>query len=387
MTNCGKCLHVLECGGCSVQDIAYAIQLEQKQALVASLFAPFNVPVQPIIPCKNVWHYRNKMEFSFSQNKAGDRFLGLIIKSSRGKVFNLQECHLASPWFSHTLLQVRKWWDETSLRAFNFRSGEGVLRNLTLRESKRTAQRLIMLTVSGDPNYPIHRSQLTSFVEAVGDPSASIFLRVQQCIKGQPTQFYELHLSGPDHITEELQVLGQPFTFKISPTSFFQPNTEQAENLYTEALKLVNLSKETHVWDLYCGTATIGMSMAPHVRKVTAIELNPHAVFDAKANAEANNITNIEIICGDVGKVLKGASFETPDLVILDPPRMGLDPLALEMLQTLLPKQILYISCNPETQAKNITALKGYAIQTIQPVDQFPHTRHIENIVVLTRLL
>jgi 23S rRNA (uracil1939-C5)-methyltransferase len=326
------------------------------------------------------------MEFSFSQNKAGDRFLGLIIKSSRGKVFNLQECLLASPWFSTTLAGVREWWHKTQLPAFNFRSGQGTVRNLTLRESRRTQQRLVMLTVSGDPNYPIHRSQLTSFVEAIGDPHASIFLRVQQCIKGKPTQFYELHLRGPDHITEELDVLGQTFTFKISPTSFFQPNTEQAQHLYTHALKLVTLSKETHVWDLYCGTATIGMTIAPHVRKVTAIELNPHAVFDAKANAEYNNISNIEIICGDVGQVLKTSSFDPPDIVILDPPRMGLDPLALEMLQILSPKQILYISCNPETQAKNIAELTNYTIQAIQPIDQFPHTRHIENIVVLNNL-
>ena len=385
MTNCSKCLHVLECGGCSVQDIAYPVQLEQKQALVESLFPSF--PVSPIIPCKNAWNYRNKMEFSFSQNKAGDRFLGLIIKSSRGKVFNLEECHIATPWFSTTLLAVRKWWESTNLPAFNFRSGQGTLRNLTLRESVRTKQRLVMLTVSGDPNYPIHRSQLTSFIEAVGDPSISLFLRVQQCIKGTPTQFYEMHLAGPDHINEELNVMGQKFTYKISPTSFFQPNTEQAENLYAHALKLVTLSKEAHVWDLYCGTATIGMSVAPHVRKVTAVELNPHAVFDAKANAEYNNISNIEIICGDVGKVLKGRSFEPPDLVILDPPRAGLDPLALEILKTLSPKEILYISCNPETQAKNIAELTNYQLKAIQPVDQFPHTRHIENIAILIRTL
>lgn len=383
MTSCSQCVHVLECGGCSMQDTSYAIQLQQKQAIVETLFSQFNVPVRPIIPCQTIWHYRNKMEFSFSQNKAGDRFLGLILKSSRGKVFNLQECLLASPWFSTTLLQVRSWWDKTSLEAFNFRSGKGVLRNVTLRESRRTNQRLVMLTVSGNRDYPIHRSHLTSFVETIADPQASIFLRVQQCIKGVPTQFYELHLSGPDHITEELDVLGKTFTFKVSPTSFFQPNTDQAEKLYTHALNLVTLSKETHVWDLYCGTATIGMSIAPHVRRVTAIELNPHAVFDAKANADYNGITNIEVICGDVGKVLQQPSFEPPDLVILDPPRMGLDPLALQMLKNLLPKEILYISCNPETQAKNIAELEGYEICAIQPVDQFPHTRHIENIVVL----
>lgn len=385
MQNSSYCRHILECGGCSSQDIAYASQLQQKQAVVNQLFAQFNVPVNPIIPCQNIWHYRNKMEFSFSQNKAKDKFLGLILKSSRGKVFNLEECQLASSWFSQTLKKVQTWWDKTELEAFNFRSGKGCLRNLTLRESVRTGQRLVMLTVSGDPNYPIYRSHLASFIEAICDPKASIFLRVQQCIKGQPTQFYELHLSGLDHITEELHVLGRKMTFKISPTSFFQPNTEQAEQLYTHALNLLTLSKEAHVLDLYCGTATIGLIVAPHVAQVTAIELNPHAVFDAKVNAEVNSVSNIEIICGDVGKIVQTFSFK-PDIVILDPPRMGLDLLALEMLQKLSPKEILYISCNPETQAKNIAVLKGYEIVAIQPVDQFPHTRHIENIAILRSL-
>lgn len=321
------------------------------------------------------------MEFSFSQNKAGERFLGLIIKSSRGKVLNLHECLLSPPWFAEIVAQVRAWWESTNLSAFHFHRGEGTLRTLTLREGRRTGDRMAMLTVSGDPRFALTRSQINSFIQAVGP--LSTFLRVQQCIPKTPTQFYEMHLAGPDHITEKLHLKGRTLTFKISPSSFFQPNTVQAERLYTHALEMAGPAPL--VYDLYAGTATLGMAFAPQAQKVIAIELNPYAVFDAKYNAEQNKISNIEIHCADVGKFLSQIT-ETPDLVIVDPPRAGLDPTALEHLKRVAPPRILYISCNPVTQAKNIAELSGYQIDAVQPVDQFPHTPHIENITLLTKL-
>lgn len=378
------CIHFPGCGGCTLQHLSYADQLQQKQEQIKAYFAFAPESIRPIIACKDPWRYRNKMEFSFSQNKAGEKFLGLILKKSRGKVFHLHECLLCSSWFSETVAQVRLWWESTPLFAYNFRSGQGTLRSLTLREAQKTGQRLVMLTVSGNSTFAPHRDHLASFVKAIDDPDCSIFLRIQQCIPGTPTQFYEIHLSGPTHIEEELVVQGQTLRFKISPTSFFQPNTFQAEILYTQALELVHLTPQSHLFDLYCGTATLGMSMASHVKKVTAIELNPHAVFDAKANAELNHISNLEVICGDVGKVLEKYPKISCDLAIIDPPRAGLDPLALAQLALLNPSQILYISCNPETQAQNIAQLKGYTVKVVQPVDQFPHTAHIENLVVLS---
>jgi 23S rRNA (uracil1939-C5)-methyltransferase len=325
------------------------------------------------------------MEFSFSQNKAGDRFLGLILRKSRGKVFNLQECLISPPWIAETLQRVHAWWKTTDLRAFNFRSGEGCIRTLTLREGRRTGDRLAMLTVSGDPRFALTRAYLNGFIEALNDPKMSTFLRVQQAIKGSPTQFFEMHLGGPDHIREQLHLQGRTLTFKISPTSFFQPNTEQAEVLYNKALEIAKLHPRAMVYDLYCGTATLGMAFALKAQQVIAIELNPHACFDAKVNAEVNEVSNIEIQCGDVGKLLSQASILTPDLAIVDPPRPGLDPLAIEALKRLRPQQILYVSCNPVTQAKNITELTEYKILKIQSVDQFPHTPHIENIILLSK--
>ncbi len=379
------CVHVPECGGCTSQQIPYGDQLQQKQAEIEKLFDPFNVPIAPILPCKDPWRYRNKMEFSFSQNKAGDRYLGLILRKSRGKVFNLQECLISPPWMAEALIRVRSWWENTSLKAFNFRNGEGCLRTLTLREGRRTGDRLAMLTVSGDPRFALTRAQLNGFVQALNDPQMSIFLRVQQAISGSPTQFFEMHLSGPDHITEKLHLQDRTLTFKISPTSFFQPNTEQAEILYNQAIEIANMSPHSTVYDLYCGTATLGMAFALKAQQVIAIELNPHAVFDAKANAEVNEISNIDIQCGDVGKLLSQASILSPDLAIVDPPRPGLDSLALAALKRLQPHHILYISCNPTTQAQNIAELTDYQIIYVQPVDQFPHTPHIENIVLLLK--
>jgi 23S rRNA (uracil1939-C5)-methyltransferase len=252
---------------------------------------------------------------------------------------------------------------------------------LILREGKRTQDRMVMLTVSGNPEYALKRTQINSLVDAVKGDNVSVFLRIQQTQKGSPTQFYEMHLHGPDHIREELNAL----SFKISPTSFFQPNTCAAEKLYARALELCTLHPDQLVFDLYCGTATLGMICARQVKKVIGIELNPHAVFDAKSNMEHNQIKNMEIHCGDVGKLLKERQWERPDLVILDPPRAGLDAVAIAHVIALNPKQILYVSCNPATQAENIKKFieSGYLLKEIQPVDQFPHTMHIENIALL----
>ncbi len=375
------CKHFPSCGGCTSQDIPYNSQLEVKEALIQSLYPASQI--LPIIPCKNPWHYRNKMEFTFSQNKAGDKFLGLILRKSRGKVFNLEECLIAPPDYPEILSRVRTWWKTTRLPAFNFRSGEGTLRTFTLREARRTGQKLALLTVSGDPRFAPTQSQLNQFVQALNDPAMSIFLQVHQAIKGQPTQFFEMHLSGPTHILEELTLHNRLYQFKISPTSFFQPNTEQAETLYQTALSFPTLTPDTTVYDLYCGTATLGILSASLVKQVIGIELNPHAVFDGTMNAELNNLTNLRLYRGDVAEVLSKEALPAPDLVILDPPRIGLDPPALALLKKLLPPQILYISCNPKTQAENLSQLPEYNIVHIQPVDQFPHTPHIENIVYL----
>lgn len=387
-----RCSHARTCGGCCWQQMSYTAQLSQKKERVEKAFQGH--PAEPIIPCDSPWEYRNKMEFTFSENRAGTRFLGLMIAQAEPYVFNVTECHLTSPWFVHVLNAVRGWWENSGLKAYHPPADSGTLRYLTVREGIRTKQKMAILNVSGNPDFAPTRAQLNAFVECVQsalgpNERISLFLRVHQTKKGKPTQFFEMHLAGTDHIVEELHLKDRKLSFKISPISFFQPNTLQAEKLYDAALDL--LKDCSLVYDLYCGTGTLGMGLSHRVKEVVGIELSPEAVIDAQENLVRNGIKNMSVRQGDVGQVLTQLMaephFTRPDAIIVDPPRAGLDPLALHHLKTLLPKKIVYISCNPLTQAENVKELlkSGYRIQRLQPIDQFPHTYHIENICFLER--
>lgn len=392
-----KCAHFPACGGCSFQDVDYSVQLQEKQKKIETLFAPLlskDTKILPIVPCEDPWHYRNKMEFSFSQNKKGDKFLGLILGGSRGYVFNLQECHLVSPWFAEVVRAVFAWWEGGPLCAFR-RNGHGTLRYLTLREGIHTQDKMVVLTVSGNPEFPITKAELNTFVDAVcsiiGRENVSIFLRVQQSIAGQPTRFYEMHLFGKDHIQEVLHVGKRTLRFKISLSSFFQPNSKQAAKLYEKALSLTPHPKK-RVLDLYAGTATLGIVFAEQAEEVISIELAKEAILDAQENCQINGVSNVTLYAGDTGEKLKllmqQPSWERPNLAIVDPPRAGLGAAVVDLLVQIGSQEILYISCNPTTQVVDLQALTkaGYQISRVQPVDQFPHTPHLENIVLLKKL-
>ena len=380
------------CGGCSWQQLSYEAQLEEKQEKVAAPFKPFlnEATLHPIVPCENPWHYRNKMEFSFSENKGGEKFLGLIMTGSRGKVLTLKECHLTESWFLKALESALTWWEESDLHAFHPPSGRGTLRTLTLREGKRTGEKMIFLTVSGDHDHFLNRTDLNTFKKAMHralpGENPSLFLRIHHAEKGRPTAFYEMHLEGPAALHEKLHVGSRVYDFHISPASFFQPNTLQAEKLFEHALKIAKPTKTMRVYDLYAGCAVLGTIFAPYVKKVVSIELCSYAACDAETNIEANNLTNLQMMQGDVGKVLSEFQLSA-DLAIVDPPRSGLDGEAIKHLLRLSPQKILFISCNPVTQAENIFELtkEGYSLLEIQPVDQFPHTPHIENICFLEK--
>lgn len=382
-----RCIHASTCGGCSWQQMAYSAQLQVKESRVRQAFG-----AQPssIIPSHPIFRYRNKMEFTFSENRGGQRYLGLMIAQAEPYVFNLTECHLASSWFAELLSAVRTWWENSKLKAYHPPTDSGTLRYLTVREAVRTQQKMAILNVSGNPDYAITRDDLESFkkiAEGAVSQEISLFLRIHQTKKGRPTQFFEMHLAGPDHIVEELHLKTGSLSFKISPSSFFQPNTYSAEKLYNAALDM--LPEAATVFDLYCGTGTLGMAAAQKAKRVVGIELSPESVLDANANLLRNQISNMVIHQGDVGHVITrlmaDPTFIRPDAVIVDPPRAGLDSLAIHHLKALLPKTIIYISCNPLTQAENVQQLirGGYALKKLQPLDQFPHTYHIENIALL----
>jgi 23S rRNA (uracil1939-C5)-methyltransferase len=404
-----RCKHFGVCGGCRWQQISYEMQLQQKQKRVLRHFAELITPeveVRNILPCEDNWHYRNKMEYTFSSDKAGNRYLGLIMDQGKGKVFHLTECYLPNPWFVEAVEAVREWWKEFGVDAYHSRKNTGSLRTLTLREGMRTGDRMVNLTVSGNPDYALKKPQLESFVAFIRaavepiDPARklSIFLTIHQAIKGQPTRFYEMLLYGADHIREMIKIKTDPLeeptplTFKISPSAFFQPNTVQAEVLYGTMLRMAMIPKSAIVYDLYCGTGTLGICAAKRAKQVVGIELSPEAALDARHNASANGLDNVQILTGTVHdklkEILRDNLFPSPDVVMVDPPRAGLEKEAIIHIAALSPKKIVYISCNPETQAENIKELTnaGYALTALQPVDQFPHTVHIENIAILSKM-
>ena len=399
------CVHFGSCGGCAFQHISYEKELEFKESFVRKCFA--SLPAEEatfysIISSPLAWRYRNKMEFSFSQNRAKEKFLGLMKRLGKGKVLNLEECYLTNEWFITALKAVHAWWSESDIEAYHPMKNSGALRTLTMREGVRTGDRLVMLTVSGNPEDALTKRQLDDFVSCLRlavEPESqgvlSIFLRIQQVAKGMATNFFEMLLYGPDAISEILHI--QPFAdhppvetkFQISPTAFFQPNSLQAERLYSRVLQMAELTKDCVVYDLYCGTGTLGICIAPYVKQVISVEISPESTLDARANMKLNSIDNVVVITGAVRHVLQseahGAPLPLPDVVLIDPPRPGLDAQALQSLIELKPKKIIYISCNPVTQVENLTDLlnAGYKLHSVQPVDQFPQTVHVENIALL----
>lgn len=399
-----RCLHFGVCGGCKLQHLNEEEQAKIKESSVLNYFKDLinqEVTFYPIIKAKEPYAYRNKMEFTFSSDKEKNKYLGLIINESRGKVLNLTECHLTNRWFIEALNVVKKWWETSDLEAYHPLKDTGSLRTLTLRESMTTKDRLVMLTVSGNPDFALHRHHIESFVKHLKEsiqPSCqeatlSIFLRIQQVAKGVETSFFEMHLHGMDHIKEKLHIKPsdhlpeEELIFTISPQAFFQPNTKQAEILYSKALQLGEISKNDIVYDLYCGTGTLGICIAKYAKTVVGVEISREASLDARTNVKNNQLDNVIIYTGDVSKILKEKELPKPNVVLVDPPRVGLEPAALKEIIQLNPEKIIYISCNPETQSYNVQDFinAGYRLVAIQPVDQFPQTAHIENIVILKR--
>ena len=392
-----RCKHFAICGGCTWQQMAYSDQIALKETKLRELFADVideRTQFYPIIGCPDPWGYRNKMEFSFSQDLKGNKFLGLIMRCSKGRVFNIEECHLVNPWVSQISQRVLKWWEESSLLAYYPPKSSGQLRCLTMRESHTTGDRVVILTVSGNPEYPMKQSDLDSFLQvckACATPdettgaTLSCVVRIPQAHKGRETQIFEMLLSGPDSFRERIIVGAKELEFVLSPSSFFQPNSLQASRIYEKALELANLQPHMVLYDLYAGIGIFGMTSCHLVKEVIAIELSADSAYDAKVNSERLKLTNFRMIRSDVAKALQDKSLPQADVAIVDPPRTGLGNQAIEHIVALKAPTIVYVSCNPKTQKIDVQELVklGYKVETIQPIDQFPQTIHVENIVIL----
>lgn len=393
-----RCKHFAVCGGCTWQQMPYQEQLAIKEARLRDLFADVvtdSSTFYPIIGCPSSWHYRNKMEFTFSQDLKGQKFLGLIMRCSKGRVFNVEECHLVHPWVSQTSQGVLKWWEESTLSAYYPPRGSGHLRCLTMREAHTTGDRVVILTVSGNPDYPMKQSDLNKFLEVckahatpeIKGATLSCVVRIQQAHKGRETQFFEMLLSGPDSFRERITVGQKELEFVLSPSSFFQPNSIQASRIYEKALELANLAPHMVLYDLYAGIGIFGMCASHLVKEVIAIELSADSAYDAGVNSTRLKLTNFRMIRSDVAKALQDATLPKADVAIVDPPRTGLGPQAIEHITALKAPTIVYVSCNPKTQKIDVQELvkAGYKVTAIQPIDQFPQTIHVENIVVMSK--
>ncbi len=398
-----RCRHFGLCGGCRWQDLDYAAQLHWKRQHVLESLAQEvglrEVAVAPTTPSPAIWYYRNKMEFTFAPRPwlpaaawaaaahptRLSAALGLHVPGSFQRVFDVEECYLQSPQTGPILAAIRRLVHTSGQPAYDTRQHQGFWRFVVLREAKRRGDQLLWLitTSRGD-----HRAvdalaaelrqafpALTTLVHAISDQKA----QVAQGDQGRV-------LWGPGYLEEE--VCGR--RFRISPASFFQTNTAATEGLYQAVREMAALTGRETVWDLYCGTGSIALSLADQARRVVGFELLEAAIQDAYVNARLNGVDNCQFIAGDLKDCLRQAMasphFTRPEVVITDPPRAGMHPQVIQALLELAPQKIIAVSCNPATLARDLARLQtGYTVTQLLPCDLFPHTPHIECVVRLEK--
>jgi 23S rRNA (uracil1939-C5)-methyltransferase len=382
------CRHFGTCGGCSLQDKPYDVQLALKQdKVLAALSGIEGLPAPSLIGAPDIWNYRNKMEFSFGDvyPPVAGQWLKLGMKP-RGRwyeILDLQECRLPSAEAAKLLASVREWAEREKVPPYNSHKKEGVLRHLVLREAKNRPERMVLL-VTTDGNIP-----RPSFIEAVqaAYPATTILLGSNAKASDTAVSDSIETLTGTGYITETLYFPDGAVDYRISPQSFFQTNTKGTEALYGLLRAWTReLPGAGTVLDLYCGGGGIALSLAGAARKVVGVELNPSAVADAKANAERNGFKNCEFYCAAVELLLPSLLDLRPEAVVVDPPRAGLHAKASATLLEMAPPLIFYVSCNPESLGRDLAVLKGkYAVDRLVVVDLFPHTDHVETVVRLVR--
>lgn len=399
------CSHFGTCGGCKWQHISYESQLSYKQQQVVDhleRIAKVPIPeVSPIIPSTSTTYYRNKLEFTFSNKRwltkeeidGGEDLdrnaLGFHIPGRFDKILEIDHCYLQPDPSNEIRLSVMAYARKNNITFFDLVSQTGYLRNLIIRTAS-TGQLMVILQVTGDD-----QKTLTGIMEYLKEKFPSITsLNYVINNKGNDT-FHDLEVvtwHGQPYILEEMDLpdsSGKRVQFRVGPKSFFQTNSEQASVLYKKAWELAGLTGNELVYDLYTGTGTIANYVAHHAKKVIGIEYIEAAIEDAKINSEINNITNTAFFAGDMKNLLNQKFIDQhgrPDVVITDPPRAGMHPDVCEVLLRTAPERIVYISCNPATQARDIAILDAkYKVTAVQPVDMFPHTHHVENIVLLEK--
>ena len=398
------CQHFGLCGGCKWQHLDYQWQLYYKQKQVKDnldRIAKIEYPeITPILGCEKQYYYRNKVEYSFSNRKwltdgapAGTyteeqcKGFGYHLPGLFDRVIDIEHCYLQAEPSNEIRLFIKDFTMEKGLSYHNVRAHQGTMRNVIVRCNGKGE--FMVIIIINEEN-PIVRNELIPALSEKFPQIISIMLVINpkfndtisdlpfECLKGDP---YLIETMNSPRIGFE------DLSFRVGPVSFFQTNVYQAERLYKAAFDLADVSGDELMYDLYTGTGTIALYFSRFVKKVVGIEYVEEAIADARINAQINNIDNATFYAGDMAKVLDDAFIVengTPDIIVTDPPRAGMADKVIEQLKKIKAKKIIYISCNPATQARDLQLLNDlYEVVAVQPVDMFPHTQHVENIASL----
>ena len=395
-----KCSHFGVCGGCKWQHLPYQKQIEYKEKQVIDSLTRIGKlelsGVKPILGSSDVFEYRNKLEFTFSDKRwltreemisDNDRVvedaLGFHIPGYFDKVLDIRQCHLQPEPSNSIRDAVRRYAHRKSLAFFNLRQQSGFLRNLIIRN---TGSGTVMVIVVFFMDEQDRINGLMEFLRSEFPQITSLYYIVNTKKNDSLADQEPLLFSGDDHLLEEMGGL----KFRIGPKSFYQTNTGQAQRLYMTAMEMAGLTGNEVVYDLYTGTGTIACYVAAKAKKVVGIEYIEEAVHDAVKNSQINNIGNTEFYAGDIRLLLNEKFFEEkgkPDVIITDPPRAGMHGDVVDQILAANPARIVYISCNPSTQARDAGLMsERYRVTAVQPVDMFPHTHHVENVILLERI-
>lgn len=400
------CSHFGVCGGCKWQHLDYAHQLKYKQQQVKDNFeriGKFPHPeILPIIGSSQQYYYRNKLEYTFSNRRwltekpvegaeLPDNMngVGFHLPGMFDRILDLDHCYLQQEPSNQIRLAIRDFALKNDISFYDVRAHSGLLRNLIIRTDG--SNQLMVILVVSEENSLIMDHLLPFIAETF--PAIDALMYVINPKKNDQISDLKVELfRGNPFITKSMKTPAGSFPdlqFRVGPISFYQTNTLQAEVLYKTAFDLAGFKGHERVFDLYSGTGTIALYIARSVASVLGIEYVEEAVKDAKANAELNGIDNVEFMAGDMAKVLNDALLlekGTPDVIITDPPRAGMHPAVVEQLLKIKAAKIVYVSCNPATQARDIALLsEHYEVKAVQPVDMFPQTHHVENVTLLLR--
>ena len=376
------CSKAKKCGACQLSNMNYAEQLEYKEKKVRILLDKY-CRVNKIIGMHFPYHYRCKVQALYRYDFRQKKVVSGVFQSATNSLVPLDYCLNDDKTADKIIVAIRKMLSSFKLLPYNERTGRGFLRFVLVRKGFKSGQVMVVLATASSA-FPSKNNfirvlvaehpEITTVVQNISDGDMNLVL-------GK----YEHVLYGKGYIEDELCGL----KFRISPKSFYQINPAQTEILYKKAIAAAELTPDDTVIDAYCGTGTIGLIASKSVKKVIGVESSKDAVRDAILNAKLNSVTNTEFVCADAGDFLSEAAENglCADAVIMDPPRSGSSEMFLRSLLEMLPKKIVYISCNPETQARDIQLLaNAYKIKMIQPVDMFPHTNHVETVVLLSKL-